>query len=492
MPEFLRKSLNQITMYRLMLYFLLVLLATATFLSLIKILPYDPLNILLGGVFLVAICNLANYLFSKLFKAKTNFESASITALILSLIVGPFSFFESWPILAFIGFAAMASKYVFAFKKKHIFNPAATAVFLSAIIFQTGASWWVGSIQLLPIIIVGGLLVLIKIERLELIASFLAVYFFTGLVGRGLSASLFLAPVIWFFVLVMLVEPLTSPSTKKRQMAFGAFVAIFYFGLQKFLPTFAYGLETSLLAGNIFSFFISPSFNLVLVLRKREKVAKDTWAFSFEPMSDFNFVPGQYLEWTYPHKNSDSKGVRRFFTISSSPEETYVMVTLRALTKKLSSFKKALLEMKQGEQIVASSPMGEFVLPEDKNIPLCFIAGGIGITPFRSMAKHLLEKGEKRDIVLLYSNRKKAEIAFEELFDEAEEVGVKTFNIITERDGYIDEKMIAEKVPDYRERAFYVSGPQPMVEAFKKMLSKMKVKSIETDFFPGYTDTHQK
>ena len=267
MPEFLRKSLNQITMYRLMLYFLLVLLATATFLSLIKILPYDPLNILLGGVFLVAICNLANYLFSKLFKAKTNFESASITALILSLIVGPFSFFESWPVLAFIGFAAMASKYIFAFKKKHIFNPAATAVFLSAIIFQTGASWWVGSIQLLPIIVVGGLLVLIKIERLELIASFLAVYFFTGLVGRGLSASLFLSPVIWFFVLVMLVEPLTSPSTKKRQMAFGAFVAIFYFSLQKFLPTVAYGLETSLLAGNIFSFFISPSFNLVLVLR---------------------------------------------------------------------------------------------------------------------------------------------------------------------------------------------------------------------------------
>jgi len=474
-----------------MLYFLLVLFTTATFLSLIKILPYDPINILLGGAYLVAICNLANYLFSKLFKAKTNFESASITALILGLIVGPFSFFESLPALTFIGFAAMASKYIFAFRKKHIFNPAATAVFLSAIIFQTGASWWIGSIQILPIIIVGGLLVLAKIERFELVASFLVVYFFTGLVGRGLSTSSFLAPVIWFFVFVMLVEPLTSPSTKKRQIAFGAFVAIFYFSLQKVLPTFAYGLEASLLAGNLFSSFISPSFNMVLALRKREKVAKDTWAFSFEPMSDFNFAPGQYLEWTYPHKNPDPKGVRRYFTISSSPAENHVMVTLRAPQKKLSSFKNALLEMKQGEQIVASSPMGEFVLPEDKNVPLCFIAGGIGITPFRSMAKYLLEKGEKRDIVLLYSNRNKADIAFEELFDKAKEVGVKTFNVITQRDGYIDERTIAEKVPDYKERVFYVSGPKPMVDAFEKMLSKMKVKSIETDFFPGYTDTHQ-
>ncbi|MBI2587665.1 hypothetical protein HYW29_02570 [Candidatus Amesbacteria bacterium] len=487
MPQILKNFLNQITMYRLMLYFLLGLWVATILLSVSDVLPYNSLDILLSGIYLGIVCNLTNYLLAKIFKARTNLESASITALILTLIVGPVSLFGNILALSFMSTVAMASKYFLAIRNKHIFNPAAAAVFLSAIFLNYGASWWVGSIYTFPLIVLGGLLVLVKIRRFGLVAGFLAVYFLSLIFfGRGVTVNSFLAPAIWFFVFVMLVEPLTSPSTRNKQVVFGAGVAGVYFLLSKIVPGYAYGLETALLAGNLLNLAISPSFNVVMVFKKKEKVAEDTWQFFFEPMSRFKFAPGQYLEWTLPHKKPDARGTRRFFTISSAPGEESVMLTMR-VAEKGSSFKSALMSLKEDGEITASNPQGEFVLPGDKNIPIAFIAGGIGVTPFRSMIQSMLLSKEKRDIVFLYSNRTEQDIAFRKLFEEAKTTGVRTVYINTKVDGRVDEKIIRREVPDYRKRRFYISGPQPMVEAFKKMLSGMGIKTIMTDFFPGYT-----
>jgi ferredoxin-NADP reductase len=470
-----------------MLYFLLILWAASIVLSLINILPYNPLHILLSGIYLAIICNLANYGIAKVVGARTNLESASITALILTLIVGPFALQGNVLVLTFIGVVAMASKYILAIKKKHIFNPTAASVFLSAVLLGSGASWWIGSIYTLPIIVLGGLLILVKIKRFELVVSFLVIYFLnTILFGRGVTINSFLAPSIWFFAFVMLVEPLTAPSTKNKQIIFGAFVGLVYILLAKIAPGYAYGLETSLLAGNLLSTVISPTFNLVMVFKEKKQVAANTWSFYFEPMSKLSFTPGQYLEWTLPHKGADGRGTRRYFTISSAPEEKEVMLTIR-IAEKGSSFKSALMSMKKGSALTAGSPQGDFVLPKDKSLPLVFIAGGIGVTPFRSMVKHLHSQGDKRDIVLLYSNRQGSDVAFQKLFDKAKSIGIKTIYINTESDGHIDDKMIKRLIPDHQKRMFYISGPQPMVKIFEDMLGKLGVKKIKTDFFPGYT-----
>lgn len=476
-------------MYRLMLYFLLGLWLGVVTLSVFGALHFNFIDILLQGVYLITICNLSNYIISKLFGAKTNLESASITALILTLIVGPFSFFENIFVLTFVGVVAMASKYVLAVRKKHIFNPAAIAVLLSAIFLKFGASWWVGSIHTLPIIVFGGLLVWIKIKRMGLIVGFLTVYFLTAfLFGSGLTLNSFLVPPVWFFVFVMLIEPLTSPTTRNLQIGFGAGVATAFFALGKIIPGYPYGLESALLIGNLASAVVSPSRNFILNFLKKEKVAEGTWAFYFEPVNKLSFRPGQFLEWTYPHKNPDSRGVRRYFTISSSPGEGYVMVTTR-IFKKSSSFKKAWMEMKKGEQVTVSGSQGEFVLPQDVGRPLCFIAGGIGITPFRSMVVDLWERGEKRDIVLVYANGRRSEAAFGDVWERAAGVGVKTTYVMTETEGRVDGEMLKKKVPDYRERVFYVSGPQAMVEAIEGVLLGMGVRRVKTDFFPGYSTT---
>lgn len=168
--------------------------------------------------------------------AKTNLESASITALILTLIAGALPLFENLYLLTFVGVLSMASK--------HIFNPTAVAVFLSAILLGNGASWWIGNTHILPVIILGGVLVLVKIRRVKLVLSFLAIYFLNAILfGRSVSVNTFLAPSIWFFALVMLVEPLTCPSTKYKQIIFGGFVALVYILLPKVIPGYAYGLE---------------------------------------------------------------------------------------------------------------------------------------------------------------------------------------------------------------------------------------------------------
>jgi ferredoxin-NADP reductase len=167
-----------------------------------------------------------------------------------------------------------------------------------------------------------------------------------------------------------------------------------------------------------------------------------------------------------------------------------------------------MLEMAPDEEIMAGQLAGDFTLPRDKKKKLVFIAGGIGITPFRSMVKYLSDRGEKRDVTLLYSNRTTTEIAYRGIFDEAAKtIGLETIYAITgasekpllrqgpERQapanyhiGHIDGALIRHEIPDYRDRIFYISGTHAMVSATETMLYNMGIPrtQIKTDFFPGF------
>jgi ferredoxin-NADP reductase len=149
--------------------------------------------------------------------------------------------------------------------------------------------------------------------------------------------------------------------------------------------------------------------------------------------------------------------------------------------------------------IVAGQLAGDFTLPEDKNKKLAFIAGGIGITPFRSMIKYLLDLEEARPITLFYSNKYANEIVYADIFHQADKnLGIKTVYTLTETEfvpsgwlgkiGRINEVMIKSEVPDYSERIFYLSGPHTMVTAFEDVLRGMGISKnkIKTDFFPGF------
>ncbi len=505
------------SMYRLMLYYLIFLVLWAVALSFVQILPFNPPDIILGALFLVVVCWISNKLLAKVFKVSTNPESPIITGLILSLIIGPVNWipaflrFHSGQVAGMIenllsmtamAVFAMASKYILAFKKKHIFNPAAFGVVATALILGQGASWWVGNLPMSPFIIFGGLLMLKKIRRIELVGTFiLATLVISFVIGFASDQSLYLPQLvnllfqspILFFSFVMLIEPLTSPLFKNLQIMYAAIVAVVFNVVPQLLPNIYYPLELSLLIGNIFSFIVSKNFREILTLKRKDQLTPDVITFQFEPTKKIDFQVGQFLQWSLPHPKPDSRGIRRFFTISSSPTEDFIMLTSK-FYEKPSTFKQALKNLKTGDEIIVSDLAGEFTLPKDSDKKLCFIAGGIGITPFRSMVQWMIDNEEHKDVVLLYSNKTEQDIVFKDIFEKAKSLGLRTVYVNTEKQGYIDEKLIKKEVSDWRQRIFYVSGPEPMVQSFEKMLVGMDIskRNIKRDYFPGYTETHAK
>lgn len=517
MFKILDNYLNGITMYRLVLYCLIFLLISSGVLSFFRFLPFNPFDIIFSASFLIFVCWITNSFLAKILKVPTNVESFFITALILALIITPAGISSNLILLVLVGVLSQASKYILALNGKHFFNPAAFGVVSVALVFSDfgGASWWVGTTAMMPFVLIIGLLIVRKIQRFNLVISFLftamlLIFFTTILKGNNafeLSGKVIIETPLLFFAVIMLTEPLTTPPTKKLQILYGTLVALLFSPLLN-VGSFYFTPEAALFAGNIFSYIVSPKRKLLLSLKEKVQIAPDIYDFIFTQskkrigfnikQNEFTYKVGQYMEWTLPHEKPDSRGNRRFFTIASSPTEDNIRIGVK-FNPKGSSFKKALLTRKKGAKILAGQLMGDFILPDDVNEKLCFIAGGIGITPFRSMIKYLLGTNQKRDIILLYSNKLQSDIVYKKIFDEAfKKLEIKTVYNLTEtelvakdwkgRVGYIDVKIITEEVPDYKDRIFYISGPHNMVEVFKRALKEIGVasKQIKVDFFPGY------
>lgn len=504
MIEFIDGLLNRITMYRFVLYYLILLLAVGLLFSFTGVLAYDPYALLFSTGFLIAVCSLTNWVFSRTFRVPANTESAYISALILALIITPPQSGNDLWFLGWAGVLAMASKYIVTINKRHIFNPIAFAVALTYITINQDASWWVGNAPMLPFVLVGGILLVRKVQRFDLFWSFLITAlgvtlavslwnrnnFFTTLQGTVLYSPLL------FFAFVILTEPLTTPPTRPLRILYGALVG-FLFAPQIHLGAFYITPELAILVGNVFSYLVSPKTTLVLRLKRKIQLAPDIYDFIFATGKKFAFAPGQYMEWTLGHSDSDSRGNRRYFTLASSPTEDHVRLGVK-FYETSSTFKQALLEMDEDTEIVASHVAGDFVLPRNPRRKCVFIAGGIGITPFRSMIKYLLDNRQPRPIVLFYANRTVSEIVYTDVFDRARrELGIKTIYTVTEKSsvpaswqgqvGYITPQMIKANVPDYPDCIFYISGPLRMIESFHEILRQLHIPEnhIRTDFFPG-------
>ncbi|MBI3559227.1 oxidoreductase [Candidatus Gottesmanbacteria bacterium] len=432
-----------------MLYYLIVLVAFAA--------VFGGVTVLFSAGLAVLACYFFNQLFAKLWRVETNQESFAITALILTLLTGPGIIHNSLFIIL-LSFLAMLSKYLLVWRQKHLFNPAAVAIFLTAL-FGQSASWWVGNIYLVLPVLAGGILIARKIHRLEMVAIFLVTVF---VLHPKVISNLTLYSPLLFFAFVMLVEPQTTPPNKKLRLIYAVIIGLFF----NLWP------EAALLLGNLFAFLVGFKQKLNLTLEEKIQLAPQIYDFVFKTDKKFSFLPGQYLEWTLNHE-------RRYFTIASSPTEENVRLGTK-FSQPSSSFKTALLNLTPGEKITAGNLDGDFILPAAGNQPLVFIAGGIGITPFRSMIKYLTDTNQKRDIILLYCAKTADEFIYQEIFKDTKTV----YKV-----GRLEKEDLIKAAPDLAQRFFYLSGPHSMVDSFKKILFELGVKNnqIKTDYFPGYT-----
>lgn len=505
MLEPIDKLLDRITMYRLVLYYLIVLVGAGVILSGFGYLNFNPFALAFSAGFLTIIAWLSNQVFAYAFEAPVNYESVFITALILALIVNPLKIPHDVLFLTAVAGLAIASKFILVINKKHIFNPAAVAVVLTAFGAGQAASWWVGSPYMLPVVIIGGLLVVRKIHRGQMVASYLAAVVISTIAISLLQHHDIVANLqkttlhssLFFLAFVMLTEPLTSPETKTKQSWYAVLVGVLFPPQVHVLGIYSTP-ELSLLAGNVFSYIVSPKIKITPKLTEKVKLSPDIMDFVFAPERPINYRPGQYMEWTLPHHKPDSRGNRRYFTLASSPTEDNIRLGVKFYPDG-SSYKTAMRNMNGETQMAAGQLGGDFVLPNDTSHKLVFIAGGIGITPFRSMIKYMVDTGERRVITLLYSEKTEQELVYTDVFSEAERaLGIKLVYALSDiqsvrsdwphRTGIISSGVISEEVPDFTDRIFYISGPHGMVVAIKESLHQLGVphSQIKTDFFPGY------
>lgn len=234
--KYIDNLLNKITMYRVVLYGLTALSGLSIVFSFLGLLSYSGFAILGSLLLLCAVCYLSNQLFSWIFSAQTNIESAWITAYILALILFPIKSLNDAYAYVLIGVISMLSKYVLAINKKHIFNPVAISLVLAGWLGSGLGIWWIGSnVMFIPVIIFG-FLVLRKTKRFEMFFAFFvaalvsvsAVSYSHGFAVIEVLKSAILSGPILFFGVVMLTEPLTTPPSKYLQIVYGVLVGAIY------------------------------------------------------------------------------------------------------------------------------------------------------------------------------------------------------------------------------------------------------------------------
>lgn len=225
--------------------------------------------------------------------------------------------------------------------------------------------------------------------------------------------------------------------------------------------------------------------NFELTLTQKKEIASSIYQFWFKNSGqNVEFRAGQFLKWRLNHSNPDNRGIDRFFTIASSPTEDGILLATKIFDKS-STFKKSLKNLEIGDKIMAEGPYGEFTLSEEEMGRDIFIAGGIGITPFRSIIKYLLDTKKRRDIFQIYGVKSADEIVFEDIFEAGEsELGIKTIYEI----GHIDKKIITKHIREISGFSFYLSGPEKMVDITADILISLGAEQakIKRDYFPGY------
>jgi Na+-transporting NADH:ubiquinone oxidoreductase subunit NqrB len=253
---------RRILTYRLTFYYLAALVLAEIVLAWFGIVRPLPLNLAFSLGVALASCFAANGIFARVFGAKSNWESVSISAMILTLIVTPAAptDYTAVGFLVFCCAWAMASKYTLATSKKHIFNPAAFGVALAGLLLKGSVSWWVGdNSTILPLIVLGGILVLTRLHYYELVISFTAVVLGLTLINNPIAragtslTNMTIHSAFCFFLFVMLTEPRTVPLGRWRQIVYGGLVGLLFFP-NSHIGDYYYTPEVALLIGNIFAF----------------------------------------------------------------------------------------------------------------------------------------------------------------------------------------------------------------------------------------------
>lgn len=231
-------------------------------------------------------------------------------------------------------------------------------------------------------------------------------------------------------------------------------------------------------------------------LLKREGIAEGTMAFHFSKPEGFEFRPGQFADFTLiDPAQTDAEGNVRGFSLVQAPFEPDLVVATRMRD---TAFKRVLKDLPIGTELKLDAPYGDFTLHKTESTPAVFIIGGIGVTPVRSMIAQATHDKTGHRITLLHACRTPAQLPFRSDFEQLARDNRNFTYIAIATDsaaddwrgerGRVDAAMIRKHVPDLARPIYYLSGPEGMVKAMRRLLMEMKVgeDNIRTEEFAGY------
>ncbi len=236
----------------------------------------------------------------------------------------------------------------------------------------------------------------------------------------------------------------------------------------------------------------------IMKLQHRSEVAERTMAFYFEKPKDFQFEPGQFADLRLiDPPETDAEGNRRTFSIASAPHEERLMFATRTRD---TAFKRVLRTLSLGTDLQLEGPFGGMTLDKAESRPAVFLAGGIGITPFRSMILKASKQNSRQHLWLFYSNRRPEDAPF---LGELVEIQKNNSNyrliatltepersrqIWTGETGYINTAMLEKYLGELTSAIYYTAGPPAMVAAMLEMLGRggVPMSHIRSEEFTGY------
>lgn len=233
-------------------------------------------------------------------------------------------------------------------------------------------------------------------------------------------------------------------------------------------------------------------------LAGRELVAERTMSFRFKKPQGWSYRAGQFVDITLlDPPETDAEGNLRGFSISSAPREAVITITTRLRD---TAFKRVLQTVPLGTLVKMEGPFGDLRLHHAAR-PAVLLAGGIGVTPFRSILVEAIGGGALRyPVVLFHANRRPEDAAFA---DEFQSMARKDPNLsfvptITAtlgsgdpwdgEQGHIDAAMLRRHLDGLIDPIYYIAGPPGMVQALRAMLIESGVDEddVRIEEFTGY------
>ncbi|HEY8103567.1 MAG TPA: FAD-dependent oxidoreductase [Gaiellaceae bacterium] len=230
------------------------------------------------------------------------------------------------------------------------------------------------------------------------------------------------------------------------------------------------------------------------VAEKRE-VAKGTLLVLFAVDDYPDYRPGNYFWVELPDRgDNDEKGLRRHISLVTSPTETGFVGLATRLRD--TAFKRTLAALAVGDEVEVEEPKGSFLLPEDTSVDYVFVAGGIGITVFRSMLRFVADEQLPYRVTLVYSNRDRESAAFLDELEELEQRidGLQVILTMTDEEGWegetrrVDADVLQDLLGSLQGKQFFIAGPPGMVEGVADSLlaAGLPEDSVVAGKFSGY------